>query len=96
MNELDDSVYKPDFSTLAGIMEHFSKVPFEQFKKELDEWFYQSLQGKDKDLNSLNCEDASKLPDQLKLLVQQIYKEAEELEKKQNAQHRKSDRQLKS
>jgi len=83
MNELDDSIYKPDFSTLAGIMEHFSKVPFEQFKKELDEWFYQSLQGRGNDLNSLNCEDTSKLPDQLKLLVQQIYEEAEKLENKQ-------------
>jgi hypothetical protein len=82
MCELSTGDPKPRFDSLAEIMEHFSKVPFEQFKKELDDWFYQSLSEKGKDLNSLNCEGVS---DQLKLLVQQIYQEAEVLKNKQDA-----------
>ncbi len=40
----------PDFSTLSGIMDYFNKVPFETFKKKLDEWFIRELPEKRPDL----------------------------------------------
>lgn len=33
----------PNFKSLAEVMEHFSKVPFETFKKDLNEWFLNAL-----------------------------------------------------
>jgi hypothetical protein len=85
MIELHNSTSNPDFSSLAGIMEHFSKVPFDQFKQELDKWFYESFKAKNIDINSLNRESGSNLPDHLKILVQQIYLEAEAMQNKRDA-----------
>jgi hypothetical protein len=36
----------PDFSSLNEIMLQFSMLPYEQFRKELDEWFLVSLKEK--------------------------------------------------
>ncbi|WDF77114.1 hypothetical protein PQ469_24830 [Mucilaginibacter sp. KACC 22773] len=68
---------QPDFSSLSGIMEHFSRVPFEQFKLDLDEWFGKSLEGKGIDLCKLNGQDTTGFPEQLKAFVDCIYRKAE-------------------
>jgi len=33
----------PEFSSLTEIMERFYTVPYDQFQKELNEWFYRNL-----------------------------------------------------
>jgi hypothetical protein len=66
----------PDFSTLTGIMEYFHKVPFETFKKTLNDWFLQQLPEKRPDLISPNGKP--KLPEELFALIDRIYKVAEE------------------
>ncbi|WDF77078.1 hypothetical protein PQ469_24650 [Mucilaginibacter sp. KACC 22773] len=76
--------YHPDFSTLSGIMEHFSRVPLEQFKADLNEWFYKSLDDNQIDLCKLNGENTIGFPEQLKHFVQDIYNQAEVLRKKQD------------
>jgi hypothetical protein len=74
----------PDFSTLSGIMEHFSRVPFDQFQQELNEWFYKSLDKKGIDLYKLNDTDTTGFPEQLRQFVENIYRQAEILQDKQD------------
>lgn len=71
-----------DFSSLSGIMEHFSRVPFDQFQKELDERFYKSLEEKNIDLDRLNECDTTGFAEQLKDRIKAIYKQAEILQNK--------------
>jgi len=66
----------PDFSTLSGIMEYFNKVPFDTFKKELNEWFLKELPNKRPDL--LNFEGKIDMPPALSDLVEKIFKLGEE------------------
>jgi hypothetical protein len=66
----------PDFSTLSGIMEYFNKVPFETFKRELNEWFVKELPEKRPDLVKSNGD--IDLPAGLQTLIDKIYKRAEE------------------
>ena len=66
----------PDFSTLSGIMKYFNKVPFETFKKELNEWFLKELPHKRPDL--IDAKGAIDLPPALSELVEKIFKLAEE------------------
>ena len=66
----------PDFSTLSGIMEYFNKVPFDTFKKELNEWFLKELPNKRPDL--LNSEGKTDMPPALSDLVEKIFKLGEE------------------
>jgi hypothetical protein len=66
----------PDFSTLSGIMDYFHKVPFETFKKELNEWFLKELPNKRPDL--INPDGEINLPSSLSELVAKIFKLAEE------------------
>lgn len=66
----------PDFSTLSGIMEYFNKVPFETFKKELNEWFLKELPDKRPDL--IDTKGAIDLPPALSELVRKIFRVAEE------------------
>jgi hypothetical protein len=73
-----------DFSTLSGIMEHFFRVPFDQFQQELNEWFYKSLNEKGIDPCKLNETDTTGFPEQLKEFVENIYSQAEILQKKQD------------
>jgi hypothetical protein len=75
MAKLDDNEF-PDFSTLSGIMEYFNKVPFETFKKSLNEWFIRELPGKRPDLIKPNGE--IDLPPDLFSLIDKLYKKAEE------------------
>ncbi len=64
----------PDFGTLTGIMERFVQVPYEQFQRELDDWFAESLAEKGIDLQqALRQEGLAFLPQ----LVSFIYHEAE-------------------
>lgn len=42
-----------DFSTLTGVMERFQRVPYEQFQRELNDWFTSNLLEKGMDLNAL-------------------------------------------
>ncbi|MDP9079034.1 MAG: hypothetical protein M3O71_16520 [Bacteroidota bacterium] len=66
----------PDFSTLSGIMAYFNKVPFETFKKDLNEWFLKELPNKRPDL--LNPDGKIAMPPALAELVANIFKLAEE------------------
>jgi len=66
----------PDFSTLSGIMEYFHKVPFEVFKKELNEWFLKELPNKRPDLINLNGD--VNLPPSFPNLISEIFKISEE------------------
>lgn len=66
----------PDFSTLAGIMDYFNKVPFETFKKELNGWFVRDLPNKRPDLIKENGD--TNLPLGLQNLIEKIFKIAEE------------------
>ena len=74
MEESKNSI-KPDFSTLTGIMEYFHKVPFEQFKKELNEWFKSELAEKNKLSKSAGV---NTLPDNFEGFIESIFKLAEE------------------
>ena len=66
----------PDFSTLSGIMDYFNKVPFETFKKDLNEWFLKELPNKRPDL--LNADGKIDVPPAFNELVAKIFKLAEE------------------
>lgn len=43
MEEVQLEANQPSFSSLTEIMDHFYNVPFEQFQKELNDWFSKSL-----------------------------------------------------
>lgn len=65
----------PEFSSLTEIMERFNTVPYDQFQRELDEWFKRNLaktQGGDS-LQNLENSGLGKLP----ALVSEIYHRAE-------------------
>ena len=66
----------PDFSTLSGIMEYFNKVPFETFKKELNEWFLKELPDKRPDL--IKPDGGIDLPPGLQNLIDNIFRISEE------------------
>ena len=68
----------PEFSSLTEIMERFYTVPYEQFQKELNEWFYRKLadhQGASEKQNS-ETSYIGNLP----ALVSEIYHRAEYLQ----------------
>lgn len=71
----------PDFSTLSGIMDYYNKVPFETFKRELNEWFLKELPDKRPDLIKANGE--IDLPAGLQNLIDNIFKLAEEKDQSQ-------------
>lgn len=73
MDELSASKKQFDFGSLTGIMEHFANVPYEQFQKELNDWFYKSLSEKGIDLQQMQASGFTNLPD----LISLIYHEAE-------------------
>lgn len=56
---------KPDFSSLAGIMMRFKMVPYEQFRDELDNWFYDGV-------NKSGVENRESLFSDLSVLVKFI------------------------
>jgi hypothetical protein len=84
MSENSSQENRPDFSSLSGIMQHFNRVPLEQFKSELNEWFYKSLDEKQIDLCKLNGENTTCFPAELKAFVEEIFKQAEILQKQQD------------
>ncbi|RYG06628.1 MAG: hypothetical protein EOO07_28875 [Chitinophagaceae bacterium] len=65
----------PNFSSLTEIMERFNTVPYDQFQKELNEWFTRSL------ANSQNADALQNLENScignLPALVSEIYHRAE-------------------
>jgi len=65
----------PDFSTLTGIMERYYRVPYEQFQRELNDWFTDNLLEKGMDLNTLQQNGFPGLPN----LISSIYHRAEVL-----------------
>jgi hypothetical protein len=71
--------FEPDFSTLTGIMDYFSKVPFETFKKELDKWFIQEINKKQ--TADMLHDGHDKIPEGLLKLIDTIYMQADNLEK---------------
>jgi hypothetical protein len=73
---------KPDFSTLGGIMAYFGQVPFEQFRRELDEWFLKGLEEKGIDLENLNGINTKDFPVDLRALIKNIYDQGEILQRK--------------
>ncbi len=65
----------PEFGSLTEIMERFKSVPYDQFQKELNDWFYRNLS---------NPQEASDLTNTLPIgignlpaLVSEIYHRAE-------------------
>ena len=65
----------PEFGSLTEIMERFYTVPYDQFQRELDDWFKRNLaktQGGDS-LQNLENSGLGKLP----ALVSEIYHRAE-------------------
>jgi hypothetical protein len=75
MNTPRTSGHHPDFSTLTGIMEYFSKVPFEIFKMELTKWLMKELPGKRPDLVNSNGDPG--LPEGFDELIESIFQQAE-------------------
>ena len=74
MENLKPNKTPPDFSTLAGIMERFFQIPYEQFQQELNDWFYASLSEKGIDVQQLlQREGLACLPQ----IISTIYQEAE-------------------
>ena len=73
MDDLKPQNSTPDFGTLTGIMERFAQVPYEQFQRELNDWFYGSLSEKGIDQSQLQEKGLASLPD----LISFIYHEAE-------------------
>jgi len=65
----------PDFSTLSEIMDYFHKVPFDTFRKTLDDWFLNELPNRRPDLIKQNGEVA--LPLGLFDLIEKIFERAE-------------------
>jgi hypothetical protein len=61
MDELKPDNSKPDFGSLTGIMERFAQIPYEQFQRELHDWFYNSLSEKGIDLQQLQDKGACPL-----------------------------------
>jgi len=66
----------PDFSALSNIMDYFNKVPFEIFKRELNEWFYKEFKNSRPDL--LNGNSQNDVPPEFKKFIEAIFKLAEE------------------
>jgi len=65
----------PEFSSLAEIMDRFNTIPYNQFQKELNEWFFSNLadyQGTSEKQNS-ETSYIGNLP----ALVSEIYHRAE-------------------
>lgn len=65
----------PQFNSLTEIMERFKSVPYDQFQKELNEWFTKSL-AKYQGANSLQNLEPSGIGN-LPALVSEIYHRAE-------------------
>ena len=66
----------PDFSSLTGIMEYFNKVPFETFKKTLNEWFIRELPKMRPDL--VKPDGQIDLPPDLFCFIEKLFAVAEE------------------
>ena len=76
MEDLQSKNNQPDFSSLTGIMDYFHNVPFEQFQRELNDWFSKALLEKGIDPEKIQINghpNLSSIPD----LVSQIYHQAE-------------------
>jgi hypothetical protein len=65
-----------DFSSLSEIMERFNSIPFEQFQRELSEWFIANLSKQGIDVGNLSEREALVL-NQLSDLTKSIYHQAE-------------------
>lgn len=76
MEELQSNPNQPDFSSLAGMMEHFHSVPFEQFQQDLNDWFSKALLEKGIDPKNLQAGGISNLSS-VPGLVSKIYYQAE-------------------
>ncbi|WP_259065094.1 hypothetical protein HDF24_00575 [Mucilaginibacter sp. X4EP1] len=76
MEELQSNNNQPDFSSLTGIMNHFYNVPFEQFQKELNDWFTKALWEKGIDPQNIKLSGDSNFSS-VQDLVSKIYHQAE-------------------
>jgi hypothetical protein len=70
----DQHSLERDFSTLTGIMDYFSKVPFETFKKDLDKWFIEEVNKKQAE--SILKEGRGNIPEGMMILIETIYRQA--------------------
>ena len=75
MEDLKPNNDMHNFGSLTEIMDRFAQVPYEQFQRELDSWFYGSLSAKGIDQKQLQQLGFFNLPD----LVSAIYHQAEVL-----------------
>lgn len=76
MEELKPGSNPPNFGSISEIMERFGRVPFEQFQKELNDWFMSGLKEKGIDVAELEKQGYPDLPD----LISSIYHKAEVLQ----------------
>jgi hypothetical protein len=76
MEDLTPFSKQPEFNSLTEIMERFHHVPYEQFQKELHDWFMSNLLSKGEDLNDLQKEGLPDLPS----FISEIYHRAEVLQ----------------
>jgi hypothetical protein len=76
MEELKPDNNPPNFGSLSEIMERFGHVPYEQFQKDLNDWFITGLKE-----NGVSIADLEKqgYPD-LSTLISSIYHKAEVLQ----------------
>lgn len=65
----------PEFSSLTEIMERFKTVPYDQFQKEVNDWFHRNL-GKSLEGSELQHLENSCIGN-LPALVSEIYHRAE-------------------
>ena len=65
----------PEFDSLTEIMERFKTVPYDQFQRELNDWFYRNLANNQEGSELQNPENSciGNLP----ALVSEIYHRAE-------------------
>lgn len=77
MHEGNATPETPCFNSLAEIMLHFDKVPFEQFSNDLNHWFETSCLEKAKDDAAFRELGGADFPEQLRPLVERLFRDAE-------------------
>jgi hypothetical protein len=70
----------PSFATLSEIMQHYERVPFDQFKKDLNLWFETECKAKADNDSAFRALGGANFPEQFQDLVAKLFSEAERLD----------------
>ncbi|WP_183573863.1 hypothetical protein HDF18_08520 [Mucilaginibacter sp. X5P1] len=68
-----------NFSTLTAIMNRFDQIPFDQFQRELNEWFLKTFKTTNPELAA--SPEGANLVQNVMSLGDEIFKWAEQMEK---------------